>query len=126
MLASTEGAITRNASTNAEGIAVFSDLPDGFYTLTQEEGMWCKARAERVDSQSRVIVDGGHNTDVFLYQCNDVTQLPSTGSGPSIGPMDDGGWLGSMSATRLAVMAGGVVGAVLLLGWSVTRRAFVT
>ena len=126
MLASTEGAITRNASTNAEGIAVFSDLPDGFYTLTQEEGMWCEARAERVDSQSRVIVDGGHNTDVFLYQCNDVTQLPSTGSGPSIGPMGDGGWLGSMSATRLAVMAGGVVGAVLLLGWSVTRRAFVT
>lgn len=123
-LASPDGAITRNASTNAEGIAVFSDLPDGFYTLNQDEGMWCKARAERVDSQSRVIVDGGQNTDLFLYQCTDVTHLPSTGSGPGIGPMDDGEWWQSMSAIRLAVMAGGVVGGVTLLGWCAARRGF--
>ncbi|MGI8975710.1 MAG: hypothetical protein ACR2GS_03200 [Thermomicrobiales bacterium] len=123
-LASTDGAMTRNATTNAEGIAVFSDLSDGFYTLNQEEGMWCKARAERVDSQSRVIVDGGQNTDVFLYQCTDVTQLPSTGSGPGIGPMNDDGWWQSLSAVRLALMAGGVVGVVMLLRWCVTPRGF--
>ncbi len=121
-LASTTGAITLSAPTDADGVTVFSALPDGFYTLEQSEGIWCKARAERVDSQSRVIVEDGQNTDVFLYQCTDVTQLPSTGTGPSISPMDDDGWWRAVSPTQLALMGAGILGGVMLLSWSVTRR----
>ena len=125
-LASTDGAITLSSPSNADGVAVFTDLPDGFYTLEQSAGMWCKARAERVDSQSRVIVDGGQNTDVFLYQCADVTELPSTGTGPGIGPMHDAGdtWWEALSAVRIAFMGIGVLGAAMLAWWTMNRRRF--
>lgn len=121
-VASTDGAITLNSPTNADGVAVFSQLPDGFYTLEQSEGMWCKARAERVDSQSRVIVEGGQNTDVFLYQCSEVTELPSTGTGPGISPMEDDAWWQAVSATEVALMGIGLLGAAILIGWSMSRR----
>ena len=82
-LVSSDGSITRNATPNDQGVLVFAELPDGYYELTQDTGVWCKAAAERVDSRSRVIVGDGANTNVFLYQCGQVERLPDTGTGPS-------------------------------------------
>lgn len=121
-LASTDGAISLSTATDANGVATFTGLPDGFYTLEQDEGMWCKAKAERVDSKSRVIVEGGQNTDVFIYQCAQVTDLPSTGTGPGIGPVDHQDWWADLSTTSIALMGVGVLGAMLLAGWGATRR----
>jgi hypothetical protein len=64
------------------GVHVFTTLADGFYELAQNEGTWCRAVADRVDSKSRVIVREGGNTDVVLYQCSGVATLPTTGTGP--------------------------------------------
>lgn len=80
-LTSSEGSLTRNAAPNDQGVLVFGELPDGYYELDQDDGVWCRAAAERVDSRSRVIVSGGANTDVFLYQCNQSVDLPNTGAG---------------------------------------------
>jgi hypothetical protein len=73
---------SQQGTPNEQGVHVFSGLADGFYNLTQDEGAWCRAVADRVDSQSRVIVEGGGNTDVVIYQCGAVEDLPVTGSGP--------------------------------------------
>jgi hypothetical protein len=81
-IANTASGATANGTPGADGVFVFAGLADGFYTLEQDTGNWCRAIADRVDSQSRVIVDGGGNTDVVLYQCNAVQGLPTTGSGP--------------------------------------------
>jgi hypothetical protein len=121
-LASTDGSISLSSATDANGVATFTNLPDGFYTLKQDEGMWCKAKAERVDSQSRVIVEGGHNTDVFIYQCAQVTDLPSTGTGPGIGSMDGAAWWSGLTTAQVALMGVGALGAMLLAGWGATRR----
>lgn len=67
---------------DARGVHVFTALADGFYELEQNEGTWCRAVADRVDSKSRVIVRNGENTDVVLYQCSAVARLPTTGTGP--------------------------------------------
>ena len=80
-LANTANGAAKQGTPNAQGIYVFTGLPDGHYTLTQATGQWCRAVADRVDSQSRVIVQGGGNTDVVLYQCNAVDNLPVTGAG---------------------------------------------
>jgi hypothetical protein len=82
------GAFSRNDAPNASGVLVFGELPDGYYELKQDTGVWCRAAAERVDSRSRVIVTGGQNTTVFLYQCNQNIGLPNTGSG-NAGITDD-------------------------------------
>jgi hypothetical protein len=121
-VASTSGTISLSTATDANGVATFTQLPDGFYSLKQDKGMWCKAKAERVDSQSRVIVEGGQNTDVFIYQCAQVTDLPSTGTGPGIGPMGDAAWWSGVSAMQAALMGIGVLGVALLAGWGATRR----
>ncbi len=121
-LASTDGTISLDTATDANGVATFTNLPDGFYTLKQGEGMWCKAKAERVDSQSRVIVEGGQNTDVFIYQCAQVTDLPSTGTGPGIGTMGEAAWWSELTAMQVALMGVGVLGAMLLAGWGAARR----
>src|SRR5699024_9496220 len=76
-LTSSDGEIERNATPDDKGVLVFDELPDGYYDLKQDDGMWCKAAAERVDSRSRVIVQDGNNTDVFLYECNQVANLPT-------------------------------------------------
>lgn len=81
-ITSSGGGVNQTLSPNAQGVAVFSGLPNDYYQLEQSEGAWCRAKAERVDSQSRVIVSGGSNTDVFLYQCNQEIGLPETGAGP--------------------------------------------
>lgn len=83
-LTASNGSLTRNAAPNDAGVLVFGELPDGYYELDQDDGIWCRAAAERVDSRSRVIVSGGANTDVFLYQCNQAVDLPNTGTGASI------------------------------------------
>lgn len=80
-ISSTSGDITQTLTPNADGVAVFSGLPNGYYDLQQSEGAWCRARAERVDSQSRLGVANGGNTDVFIYQCNQQIGLPDTGTG---------------------------------------------
>jgi hypothetical protein len=87
---------TAQGTPNEQGVYVFKGLPDGFYTLKQDTGGWCKAIADRVDSQSRVIVEGGGNTDVFLFQCNAVEGLPETGSGPGGTITADGNALAGM------------------------------
>ena len=78
---SSNGAVTQTLKPNAEGVAVFQGLPNDYYEVKQSDGAWCRAQAERVDSQSRVIVSNGGNTDVFLYQCNQEIGLPDTGTG---------------------------------------------
>ncbi len=80
-VANTSNGEAKTGTPNNDGIYVFSGLPDGHYTLTQGTGQWCRAVADRVDNQSRVIVQGGGNTDVVLYQCNAIDNLPVTGSG---------------------------------------------
>lgn len=87
-ITSTNGEISETIAPNAEGVAVFSGLPDGYYELQQSEGAWCRARAERVDSQSRLGVTGGGNTDVFIYQCNQEIGLPDTGTGTTASDTD--------------------------------------
>jgi len=82
-------------------VLVFSQLPDGYYELTQDTGVWCRAVAEKVDSRSRVIVRDGANTDVFLYQCGQVSTLPSTGSGDRPGVGESGGLSGTMLVSLL-------------------------
>lgn len=81
-ITSSGGGVNQTLTPNAEGVAVFTGLPNEYYDVQQSEGAWCRAKAERVDSQSRVIVSGGGNTDVFLYQCNQDLTLPETGAGP--------------------------------------------
>jgi hypothetical protein len=110
-LASSDGAITQQAAPNAEGVLVFSALPDGYYELKQDEGVWCRAAAERVDSRSRVIVRDGGNTDVFLYQCGQVNTLPSTGAGT--GQAVDGAGGGDLTATTIAALMLAVLAAPL-------------
>lgn len=84
-LTSADGAINQQATPNAQGVLVFGQLPDGFYDLKQDDGVWCRAAAERVDSRSRLIVRDGGNTDVFIYECGQVNALPNTGSGTTQG-----------------------------------------
>lgn len=121
-LVSRDGTIERTSTTSATGVVTFGDLADGFYTLRQNDGVWCKARAERVDSNSRVIVEDGQNTDVLLYQCAQVTDLPNTGSGPGIGPIEQVEWWQEISMAQAMLMGIGVLGTVILLGWVVSRR----
>jgi hypothetical protein len=91
-------------------VLVFSQLPDGYYELEQDEGVWCRAAAERVDSRSRVIVRDGGNTDVFLYQCGQVNTLPSTGAGT--GQAVDGA-SGALTATTIVALMFAVLAAPL-------------
>lgn len=119
-LTSSDKAITKTGTPDSTGVLVFNGLPDGFYALKQGTGQWCHATADRVDSKSRVIVQDGKNTDVFLYQCTAVKELPSTGSGAAarIAPLDGGN--GTLpAATWLALLATALLGA----GWVVWRRA---
>lgn len=81
-ITSSGGGVNQTLTPNSEGVAVFTGLPNEYYDVQQSEGAWCRAQAERVDAQSRVIVSGGGNTDVFFYQCNQQIGLPSTGAGP--------------------------------------------
>jgi hypothetical protein len=87
-LSASNGSLTRNDAPNDAGVLVFAGLPDGYYELDQDDGVWCRAAAERVDSRSRVIVSGGANTDVFLYQCNQSVDLPNTGAGAGLALRD--------------------------------------
>ena len=89
-LSSSDGSVETEGTPNDEGVLVFTKLPDGFYNLKQVSGTWCRATAEHVDSSSRVIVNGGGNTDVYLYHCGDVTALPSTGTGTVVNDRDEG------------------------------------
>ncbi|MBA2467894.1 MAG: PT domain-containing protein, partial [Chloroflexia bacterium] len=103
-----------------DGVYVFAGLANGFYTLEQETGNWCRAVADRVDSQSRVIVEGGGNTDVVLYQCNAVEDLPDTGTGP-------GGTITSdrteLTGMRLLAIALALIAAPLAWsGWVQMRK----
>ncbi len=86
-ITSSGGAVTQTLTPNDQGVAVFTGLPNEYYEVKQSEGAWCRARAERVDAQSRVIVANGGNTDLFLYQCNQKLGLPNTGSGPMASDM---------------------------------------
>lgn len=103
------GGVNQTLTPNVNGVAVFSGLPNDYYELKQSEGAWCRARAERVDAQSRVIVSGGGNTDVFLYQCNQVIGLPETGTGSRASstplPMAESIMLGAVSLPLFAIAA---------------------
>ncbi len=89
-ITSSGGAVTQTLAPNDQGVAVFTGLPNEYYDVKQSEGAWCRAKAERVDAQSRVIVANGGNTDVFLYQCNQEIGLPNTGSGPAASDSSSG------------------------------------
>lgn len=109
-LKSTDGKVEEHGSTDKSGVLVFKGLADGHFALNQDKGSWCRAVADRVDSQSRVIVGDGGNTDVVLYQCNQVTTLPDTGTGTPISRNDGNGSYSAMllTAIGLAVLAGGI------------------
>lgn len=109
-LKSTDGKVEEHGSTDKSGVLVFKGLADGHYALNQDKGSWCRAVADRVDSQSRVIVGDGGNTDVVLYQCNQVTTLPDTGTGTPISRNDGNGSYSAMLLTAivLAMLAGGI------------------
>lgn len=115
----------RDGTPSASGVFVFSDLEDGFYELKQNDGMWCRAVADRVDRDSRVIVQDGGNTDVVLYQCSAVDGLPATGTGPggTIAPREDDGLPAAAVAAIVAgVLAAPLVGSALTKGWKSRRR----
>ncbi|MCO5216538.1 MAG: hypothetical protein M9950_10345 [Thermomicrobiales bacterium] len=107
-----DGSTSKTLTPNAQGVAVFSGLPNMNYEIKQSQGAWCRAQAERVDSQSRVGVANGGNTDVFIYQCNQQIGLPSTGAGPAV-----------TDATALVPMLMGAAALPLfgLVGWQVRR-----
>ena len=109
-LKSSDGNVEEHGSTDKAGVLVFKGLADGHYALNQDKGSWCRATADRVDSQSRVIVGDGGNTDVVLYQCNQVTSLPDTGTGTPISRNDGNGSYSTMLliAIGLAMLAGGI------------------
>lgn len=120
-----DGDSARDGTPNTSGIFVFSGLDDGFYALRQNDGMWCRAVADRVDRDSRVIVRGGGNTDVVLYQCSAVDGLPDTGTGPggTIAPRkDDGLPAGAVAAIVAAVLAAPLVVTTLMKGRNRRRR----
>lgn len=110
-LTPTDETSPRDGTPNASGVFVFSGLEDGFYELEQNDGMWCRAVADRVDRDSRVIVQDGGNTDVVLYQCSAVDGLPATGTGPggTIAPREDDG----LPAGAVAAIVAGVLAAPL-------------
>jgi hypothetical protein len=109
-LKSSDGKVEEHGSTDKAGVLVFRTLADGHYALNQDKGSWCRATADRVDSQSRVIVGKGGNTDVVLYQCNQVTSLPDTGSGTPVTRNDGSGSFSLMLLTSiaLAMLASGI------------------
>jgi hypothetical protein len=108
-LTSTDNSVNESGSTNKDGTLVFKGLADAHYTLKQTNGNWCRATADKVDSQSRVIVQDGANTDVVLYQCSQVTGLPNTGTGTPISRNNGGGMSGMVIASiLLAVLAAGI------------------
>lgn len=88
LLSNDQLGVDTRGTTAQNGVLVFAKLKDGHYTLKQESGAWCRATADRVDSESRVIVADGANTDVVIYQCNATTSLPSTGTGTQISSND--------------------------------------
>lgn len=81
--------------TGSNGQLVFSGLKNGAYELDETSGDWCHAEADHVDANGNVIVQGGGNTNVYVYNCGkkQVNTLPSTGTGPA-------GW--TLSASALA------------------------
>lgn len=112
----TLGSITSGQSfqgtPDAKGVLVFKGLPDGNYSLKQNTGGWCKAVADRVNSKSEVIVQGGGNTDVVLYQCNAVEGLPTTGAGDNVSSFFEPTRLMAivLAVLALPLMALGVLG----------------
>lgn len=102
-----DGNVSKTLSPNGQGVVTFEGLPAGKYELTQATGVWCKARAERVDSDSRLIVEPGLNTDVLLYQCNQAIGLPSTGVGAD--PMSSLTPIFGLIAVATALVAGTVM-----------------
>jgi hypothetical protein len=111
-LSSSAASVNTEGTPNDSGVLVFNNLPDGFYNLKQASGTWCRAVAEHVDSSSRVIVNGGGNTDVYLYHCGDVTSLPSTGTGTVVNDRDKGispqTWIIILAITFLVAAIGNV------------------
>ena len=114
-VANTSNGDAKTGTPNKDGVVVFSGLPDGHYTLTQGTGIWCRAVADRVDNQSRVIVQGGGNTDVVLYQCNAIDNLPVTGTGAALPGLPGGG--GSGTAVTPPATLGAIFPIVTLLAW---------
>lgn len=113
-LTSSSGSVNTQGTPDANGVVVFTGLADDFYNLAQNEGTWCRATAEHVDSSSRVIVNDGGNTDVYLFHCGGVTSLPSTGTGPRGSETNDGGLSGSMIAMIIALLLIAPAGGMML------------
>ncbi len=95
---------------DAQGMLTFSQLANGAYQLNETTGNWCHAEADRVDSAGNVLVSGGTNTDVFIYNCSvkQVDSLPSTGTGavgPTAAVSSDGDWLGELALAAGATLA---------------------
>ncbi len=112
---------SQTGTPNTRGVHVFSGLSDGYYALVQNEGAWCRAVADRVDGKSRVIVNGGGNTDVVIYQCGPVEGLPVTGTGTTI-PNDGIGTTGEIG--RNAAIAMGIAALPIALLGTWRRRPF--
>ncbi|MGI8484230.1 MAG: hypothetical protein ACR2OU_08200 [Thermomicrobiales bacterium] len=120
-LKSSDGGVEDHGSTDKTGVLVFKGLADGHYALNQDKGSWCRATADRVDSQSRVIVGDGGNTDVVLYQCNQVTSLPDTGTGTPISRNNGNGSYSAMMLTAIGLAL--LAGSISLITFVRTRRS---
>lgn len=85
-LKSSDGRPIAVGTTNSQGILAFTGLTNGAYDLDETTGDWCHAEADRVDSSGNVLVAGGGNTDVYIYNCSlkQVGRLPSTGTGTQV------------------------------------------
>ncbi|MEJ7837464.1 MAG: hypothetical protein WKF81_01545 [Thermomicrobiales bacterium] len=118
-LTSGDGAASVEGTPDTSGVVVFDGLANDFYTLEQNDGTWCRATAEYVDSSSRVIVKDDGNTDVFLFHCGDVTSLPSTGTGAD---SPSGGDDLSGSTTFLLMAAVLLVPAFIMVFWTRIRE----
>ncbi|HYI24577.1 MAG TPA: hypothetical protein VD767_04135, partial [Thermomicrobiales bacterium] len=110
-----------NGEPDSRGVYVFNGLANGFYELKQDQGAWCRAIADRVDDESRVIVEGGGNTDVVIYQCGPVEGLPVTGSGSGQNPFDRV-TVGLGATKALAIGIGLLAVPLAILGYTARGR----
>lgn len=70
-----DGGTPMTATTAKTGEATFADVAPGDYALDLVDGSWCHAVSDRVTAESKVVVEAGVTSTVWIFVCE-----PPTGS----------------------------------------------